>query len=195
MIDFFSVLNRRRSVRAYREAQLQEDALQTILEAGRTAPSGGNSCSTHMLVLQNPDILEKLRALVEQEFSKMEVDEQTYPSIRNSVNASKKGGYAFFYHAPTLIVTANRIGYGNAMADTACVLENMMLAATALGVGSCWINQLRWLNGNEAIRAFLSPLGLGADEIVCGGLALGYPADESVFKAVQRGGNPVTYVR
>ena len=47
----------------------------------------------------------------------------------------------FHYGAPVYIVTANKMGYGNAMADSACALENMMIAANALDLGSCWINQ------------------------------------------------------
>ena len=129
-------------MRAFRQEQIAEEALQAVLAAGRAAPSGGNNRTTHLLVVQNPQVLSDLRALVEAEFAAMEVDEHTYKSIRNSVAASRRGGYEFFFRAPTLIVAANRKDYGNAMADSACVLENMMIAATALRVGSCWINQL-----------------------------------------------------
>lgn len=156
---------RRRSVRQFAETQLREEELQAILAAGRCAPSGGNNRTTHLIVVQNSGALEQLRALVEDAFSRMEVDETTYKSIRNSV------------------------------ADTACVLENMMIAATALHVGSCWINQLHWLDENEAVRAALYQLGLAEQETVCGGLALGYPAAEDALRPLEKDGNPVTYIR
>lgn len=186
---------RRRSVRRFTDEQLHEEDLQAILDAGRNAPSGGGSRTTHLIVVQNVGVLENLRAIVEHTFSQMEVDENTYKSIRNSVAASKRGGYEFFFRAPTLVIAANRIGYGNAMADTACVLENMMIAATALNVGSCWINQLHWLDENEAVRNALYELGLSENETVCGGLALGYPAAETPFRVLEKDGNPVTFVR
>ena len=186
---------RRRSVRQFAETQLREEELQAILAAGRCAPSGGNNRTTHLIVVQNSGALEQLRALVEDAFSRMEVDETTYKSIRNSVAASRRGGYEFFFRAPTLVIAANRIGYGNAMADTACVLENMMIAATALHMGSCWINQLHWLDENEAVRAALYQLGLAEQETVCGGLALGYPAAEDALRPLEKDGNPVTYIR
>ena len=195
MDSVFDCIHQRRSVRAYRPEQISEDELQAILEAGRAAPSGGNSRTTHLLVLQNAAVLQKLRDLVEAEFAQMEDAESLYKSIRNSIAASKKGGYEFFFRAPTLIVAANRIGYGNAMADSACVLENMMLAATALGVGSCWINQLHWLDGHAPIRAFLQELGMAEHETVCGGLSLGYPANSGAFKKLEKDGNPVTFIR
>ncbi len=45
-------------------------------------------------------------------------------------NAAKKGAYVFHYGAPVFIVTANKKSYGNAMADSACALENMIKAQT-----------------------------------------------------------------
>lgn len=195
MKTFFNVIATRRSVRAFRPEQIHESELQTILSAGLAAPSGGDSRTNHLLVIQNAETLQTLRGLVEQEFAQMEATEDLYKSIRNSIAASKQGGYEFFYRAPTLIVAANRRDYGNAMADASCVLENMMLAATALNVGSCWINQLHWLDGHAAIRSFLCSLGMAEDETVCGGLALGYPAKEDAFRVIEKGGNPVTYIR
>ena len=182
----FDTIARRRSVRQFAETQLREEELQAILEAGRAAPSGGNSRTTHLIVVQNAEVLQTLRDLVETAFAQMEEREGMYKSIRHSIAASKKGGYEFFFRAPTLV---------NAMADSACVLENMMIAATALNVGSCWINQLHWLDENEAVRAALYQLGLTEQETVCGGLALGYPAAENALRPLEKDGNPVTYIR
>ena len=114
-----------------------------------------------------------------------------YVSLRNAIRRSKKGGYVFHYNAPVLIVTANRIGYGNAIADSACVLENMMIAANALGLGSCWINQLHWLSEHPAVRIQMERLGLGKEETITGGLILG---NEPVRGEWKRTGNPVTWV-
>ena len=96
-----------------------------------------------------------------------------------------------------LIVTANRKDYGNNMADCSCALENMMVAANALDLGSCWINQLHWLDEHPAVSSFMRELGLGEDETICGALALGCPDTEDglpVRKPLERTGNPVTWV-
>ena len=101
----------------------------------------------------------------------------------------------FHYGAPVLIVTANRKGYGNAMADSACALENMMIAANALDLGSCWINQLHWLDKDVRVRSYLEKLGLKEDETVTGGLILGYGHDGlPVRSELKRTGNPVTWI-
>lgn len=94
-----------------------------------------------------------------------------------------------------LIVTANKRGYGNALADSACALENMMIAANALDLGSCWINQLHWLDENPQVRTYLETLGLEEDETITGGLILGYAAEGVLERtALPRTGNPVTWV-
>lgn len=193
MQDIITTIKHRRSIRKFKEEQLPKELLLTIIEAGQFAPSGGNNQSTHMIVIQNKEILQKLKTLVEYEFSQMEIEDNMYESIKNSIRASIKGGYEFFYKAPTLIIVANKKGYGNAMADSACVLENMMLAATGLDVGSCWINQLHWLEDNTAIRVFLSELGLSDNETICGGLALGF-ADYIPANPMKRTGNEITFV-
>ncbi len=196
MNDFFEVLEKRRSVRVYRPEQLKEEDLQKIIEAGRMAASGGNNHTTHLIVIQNAELLRTLQAQVEQAFAAMEITEDMYRSLQNAVRQSKRGGFEFYYKAPTLVVTANLRSYGNALTDSACVLENMMLAATALGVGSCWINQLHWLDEDPQVRATLEAAGLGADETVTGGVSLGYPAKEDAFFAWDDPAkDPVTYVR
>ena len=192
--EVLKTIRERRSIRKYKPEQVAETELSQILEAGRFAPSGSNNQSTHILVIQNRDTLNKLQKLVESEFAKMGVTEGAYASFNSAILRSKKGGFDFFYSAPTLVVVANRKDYGNAMADCSIVLENMMLAAASLQIGSCWINQIRWLRENEAVIAFLQELGLGEDEIVCGSLALGY-SDQKEMPPLERKGNPVTYIR
>jgi len=185
---------KRRSIRKYKPDQVSEEELSAILDAGVYAPSGGNNQTSHMIVIQNKQILEEIKQLVKQEFSKMEIVPGMYKSIENSIRASQKGDYDFFYNAPTLIIIANQRGYGNAIADCACVLENMMIAASSLNVGSCWINQLRWLDENSVIRNKLYQLGLLETETVCGGLSLGYP-NMLVAQPLKRTGNLITFVR
>ena len=185
----------RRSTRKYKNEAPDKEIIEKIIEAGRYAPSGSNSQSTHFLVITDKEVLNELSELVKTEFAKMEISEDTYISLKNSINAAKTGNYNFHYSAPVLIVTANRKVYGNAIADSACALENMMIAANALDLGSCWINQLHWLDENEAVRAFLQEKGIKEDETITGGLILGYPDTGMPNRiALERKGNPVTWI-
>ncbi|MBQ6521117.1 MAG: nitroreductase [Anaerolineaceae bacterium] len=194
-MEAFDAIFTRRSTRKYSEVVPEKGLIEKVIEGGRFAPSGGNSQTTHFIVITDAEILKELAWVVQTAFAKMELREDLYQSLKNSITAARKGNYVFHYNAPVLIVTANRKGYGNAMADSACALENMMIAANALDLGSCWINQLHWLDEDEAVREYLYGLGLGENETVTGALALGYAADGLPNRTVlPRTGNPVTWV-
>jgi len=186
----------RRSVRSYKPEQIDEPLLQTIIEAGRAAPSGGNVQLTHLIVIQDNVVMKDIIKIAKEEFAKMTFDENTYSSLKANIENAQNPDSLFdiFYSAPTLIITAHKIGHKNAIKDSACVLENMMIASTALGLGSCWINQLSWLDDNESMRQYLFKLGLKEDEFVTGSLSLGYPATDPGHP-LPRTGNPISYVR
>ncbi len=184
----------RRSTRNFKDEMPERDLIEKVIEAGRHAPSGSNSQNTHFIVFTDKDVLTKMAELVKGEFAKMTAGPDTYVSLRNSINAAKTANYVFHYGAPVFIVTANKKGYVNALADSACALENMMIAANALDLGSCWINQLHWLDENGNIREFMRGYGLGDDETITGGLVLGF-ADTGLPNRtpLERKGNPVTW--
>ena len=70
-----------------------------------------------------------------------------------------------------------------------------MIAANALDLGSCWINQLHWLTEEETVRHYMERLGLADDESITGGLILGYGADGMPLRTTpDRTGNPVTWI-
>ena len=134
----------RRSIRSFLPDAPPPYQLREILEAGRMAPSGGNKQACHFLVIQSPDILAELSQRAVAAFAQMEATPDTYQSLASSIRKAEQGAYDFLYGAPVLVLAANLIDHGNAMADSACALENMMLGAAGFGLGSCWINQIRW---------------------------------------------------
>lgn len=194
MLNF---IKSRRSTRKYKPEMISDDALSQVVEAGRYAPSGGNCQTTHFMVVKNREVLKKLQEMVREEFSKMEIVPGMYKSIVHSINASKTGNYIYDYNTPVLIITANQKDYGNNIADCSCTLENMMLMANSLNLGSCWINQLKWLNENPAILKYLQDLGLEENERVYGALAVGYADTEDGLPTrdpLPRTGNKVTTI-
>ena len=197
MSDMLEFIKSRRSTRKYLDRKVPDELINLIVEAGRYAPSGGNSQTSHFFVIQSREVLDHMAELVKQEFSKMEITKGMYSSLVNSVRLSKTGKYEFHYHAPVLIAVANRKEYGNNIADCACALENMMLMANALDLGSCWINQLKWLNENETLLAYERELGLLECERISGALAVGYADTKDKLpnrKPLERKGNIVTRI-
>ncbi len=190
--NMLEVIKQRRSIRKFNDEALTKEELEVIVEAGRYAPTGGNSQSVHFTVISNPDILAALRIKVQEAFSKMELREDLYKSLQNSIRVSKMGKYVYDYNAPVLIVVSNQKDYANAMADCACALENMMLQATEMNIGSCWINQLHWLDDDAEVREILARCGISAEETVCGSVALG--KSDVQLKPLERTGMEVTWI-
>ena len=196
-MDILEFIKSRRTTRKFTDKEIETEKLNQILEAGRYAPSGGNSQSTHFLVIRNKDVLAYLRNAVQKAFATMEEYPGMYRSMVNSIRAAQKGNYVFHYHAPVLILCANRKDYGNNIADVACALENMMLMANALDLGSCWINQLKWLNEDPEINNYLGSIGMDGSELIYGALAVGYPDTDDglpLRTPVERTGNAVTFI-
>lgn len=186
----------RRSTRLFLNVPVEREKLNKIVECGRYAPSGLNLQLTKFLVIQNRTILDELAELVQTEFAKLTVAPETSKVLAHSINMAKQGKYVFHYNPPVFIVTANKVDADNNIADCACAIENMMLAANALGLGSCYINQLKRLNNNPAVLAYMQSLGLEDNERVFASMSLGYAASSDGLPArnlLPRIGHPVVY--
>lgn len=196
-MEVFSCMATRHSTRKFKQADIPQDLLDKVIEAGRQAPSGKHKNQSRFIVIRKKEVLQELIALVQQEFAKMEVTPENDDNFGGAIRAAKKGGYVFMYNAPVLIVVANKRDYGNKYADVSCAMQNMMLAANALDLGSCWINQLRWLQDNPVLRAYLQKLGMAEDEEVCASLSIGYPDTPDGLpgrRVMPVTGNPVVYI-
>lgn len=196
-MNVIEAIKTRRSTRKFKARAVEMEKLQQVVEAGRFGPTGGNAQGNHFFVITNATALMMLKDMVQTAFAKMELRDDLYKSLKNSIMLSQKGNYSFSYNAPVLIVVANKKDYGNNMADVACAVENMMLAANELDLGSCYINQLKWLNEDPSIRGYLGTLGLKDDERVYASVAIGYPDTETGLPnraESPRVGNEVVFV-
>ena len=196
-MNVIEAIKTRRSTRKFKARAVEMEKLQQIVEAGRFGPTGGNAQGNHFFVISNATALMMLKDMVQTAFAKMELRDDLYKSLNSSIMLSQKGNYSFSYNAPVLIVVANKKDYGNNMADVACAVENMMLAANELDLGSCYINQLKWLNEEPSIRGYLGTLGLKDDERVYASVAIGYADTESGLPnrtESPRVGNEVVFV-
>ncbi len=180
----------RRSVRSYLPNRPVRRSC-ALFERPDSLPRRREPSLCHFIAIQNAQVLQELKQLVQKEFAAMEIGETTYSSMRHSVSQSKKGNYDFIFGAPTLILGANRLDYPNAMADSAVAIENMWLAAASLGLGACWINQIKWLMDSPVMQELLRSLGMSSEEAVFGALCLGYPA-KAPGRPLPRRGNRIT---
>ena len=157
MNDVIRSLKERRSVRAYREEQVREEELRQILEAATYAPSGMGKQSAVMVVVQDKETIAKLSKL----------------------NAAVMGAEIDpFYGAPTVVVVlADRSSF-TWKEDGCLVMGNLMNAAYAVGVDSCWIHRAKEVFEGEEGQALLKQWGIEGDYVGVGHCILGYRADD-----------------
>lgn len=146
----------RRSCRAYKAQQISEEELQQILLAGTYAASGMGRQSAKIVVVQDPETIAKLEAM----------------------NAEIMGNPAAkpFYGAPTVCVVLADPEVRTWQEDGCLVIGNLMLAASSLGVGSCWIHRAQEEFDSSAGKALLDQWGIPARYRGVGHCILGYPA-------------------
>lgn len=146
----------RRSSRRYMDKQISDEELMEVLEAGKYAPSAMNRQSSVMVVLQDKEDIETL--------SKMNA------SIMNTDSDP-------FYGAPTVVIVLGDRNNRNAVQDGSLVMGNLMNAAAAIGLGSCWINRAYEEFESEEGKALLRKWGICGDLIGIGHCILGYALD------------------
>lgn len=157
-MEFSQVARLRRSTRAYQEQQITSEQLNALLEAAALAPVGlGRKERVQLRVVQNADILEALNA----DFAASIGNVNAYPT----------------YHAPTVIFVLCNRGDADALAtgNAACIVENMCLAATELGLGSVYLMGIcRELRESAQAAALLK---IPADFCLVSAIAVGYPVE------------------
>jgi len=184
----------RRSTRAFTGQPVPDDVIEEILDAGRHAPSAMNRQSTRFIVISNGGKLAELRDVMTGVLAGTQEKEGMSAALLSRIRKAREGMVDVTYGAPVLIVTANKKDYANQIADCSCALQNMMLTASAHGLGNCWINQFFTFRDEAPVREFFAALGVAEDEEVCGALAVGC-AEDLQTEPLPRTGNPVVYVR
>ncbi|MPM27496.1 hypothetical protein SDC9_74008 [bioreactor metagenome] len=167
MNEVLKAITERRSIRKYLPDAVPAPLLESVLAAGRAAPSGMNAQGWHFLVFEGA-ALAALR---------------------------KVAGDELGYGAPAFIVvsySADPRSF-NPGSDCANAIMCMMLAAHSLGLGSCWINNLTRRREDPEIDTFLRGAGLPLGQTVHGSLALGYPAEAPAAKPQAK--NSVTFAK
>ena len=165
-MEVFDALLNRRSVRRYKPELPAREELEKIAEAGLYAASGKGLQTVKIVIVTNPELIQKLREW-------------------NRVIGGWDEGVDPFYGAPALLLVLADRASPNHVYDGALAMGNMMLAAHALGLGSCWINRARQAFDTDEGKALLASLGVEGDLEGIGHCIVGYP-DGPVPKAAPR---------
>lgn len=131
MNEVINAIKSRRSVRAYKGDALGIDVLQPIVEAGYYAPTGMGAQQWHFSVIQDRALIDEVNEKAKKKMAAIPVD-----WIQNMAKAP---GLDITHKAPVLIIASAKKGYVTGAEDCTAALENMLIAAESLGIGSCWM--------------------------------------------------------
>ncbi len=184
---------RRRSVRKFTDEPISDEVIQQLIDAAIHAPSGKNLQNWHFVVVRNPVVIQKMVSLVEEKHETLLpfiLDSEKQKAFKSSV-----GYHTVFKNAPTVVlayageypVPADDLVAGPGLTqqeievmkrtkpgiqNIAAALQNLHLAAAALGYGTCWmtgptyagaeISQLVGFKKEGYVLAALTPLGIPA---------------------------------
>lgn len=148
----------RRSVKSYAPQQVEQEKLEAVLRAGTYAANGMGKQAGKIVVLQNADEIAQLERM-------------------NAAILGASGAHPF-YGAPTVLVVLADSRVGTCVEDGALVIGNLMTAAHALGLGSCWVHRAREEFASEEGKRLLQKWGVDEHYIGIGHCLLGYAAKE-----------------
>ena len=173
MSEVINNMKTRRSIRKYKPDMIPEDVLNRIIEAGTYAATGMGKQSPIIIAVTNKEIRDK--------FSKMNAEIMGVDSDP-------------FYGAPVVLIVLADKARPTYVYDGSLVMGNLMLAAHAEGIGSCWIHRAKEEFESAEGKAFLKSLGIEGDYEGIGHCVLGYTDGEEP-KAMPRKENYVYCVK
>ena len=173
----------RRSVRAYAPQRLEQSTVRALLDAAVQAPTAMLEQPWLFAVVQDPELLRRLSGSVKATWARAAVPKSERRAGRASglhaefIERLQDPAFDVFYGAGTLIVICARRMDAFVVADCWLAAENLMLAATALGLGTCCIGAAaEALNSAEMKAAVGIPADVHAVAPIVVGVPEGSPA-------------------
>ena len=161
------VLKTRRAIRSYEERIPEKELLDKVLEAGTYAPTGMGAQSPIIVAVTDRQTRDRLAEL----------------------NAAVMGGDSDpFYGAPAVLVVLADRNVPTYLYDGSLVMGNLMNAAHAVGLGSCWIHRAKEVFDSEEGKALLKEWGIEGDYEGIGNCIIGYPKGEAPQPKARKAG-------
>lgn len=160
MNETVEIIKSRRSIRKYKPQCPKKEELEVVISAGVCAPSGRNLQSAIIVAVTNPDDVKTLSRL----------------------NAQVRGQENPYYGAPAVLLVLAETQSEYKIQDGSLVMGNLMNAAHAIGLGTCWINRLNEVFELPEGKALLRKWGIKGEYTGIASCVIGYPDEEPKMK-------------
>jgi FMN reductase [NAD(P)H] len=175
MMNISEAIAKRKSIRAYLDKPIPGDDLAKIVEAGRWAPNAG---PFQISVIRDTGLRQR-------------INDRTLDAMVHSGNEflqqrASLPGYQPIYGAPVLILLSGPADAPHSGRNTALAAENMLLEATGLGLGSCFLFTPTLALNGEKNRDVAREAGIPDGYAVQCAIIVGYAAAENKFTAAER---------
>ncbi|MCX7912698.1 MAG: nitroreductase family protein [Dehalococcoidales bacterium] len=165
MDTLMDIIRRRKSIRRYQNRPLTKDMVNSILEAARHAPSARNLQPLEYKVITNRELMLKLSDGIARAMQAEGIPMKAPPAGRPD----------FFYGAPLLIIVTAPKDNPFAVSDAALAVQNVMLYATSIGLGSCFIGMAKLI---ERDKDLLKLLHIPDTMNIVAAVICGYPDED-----------------
>ena len=164
-MNFTEVLNSRRSIRRFKQDKIEDVVLLSLIDAATKAPSAGNTQPLRYFIIREKELLAQI-------FAQTAWGGHVRPARDPQLGVTSPTAFI-------AVCTQNQGESASGSADAGAAIQNILLAATDLGLGSCWIGAFNKAKVNELLKLDkLTALYL---------VALGYPAEAPVMERINKG--------
>ncbi|AGK99051.1 nitroreductase family protein [Clostridium pasteurianum] len=184
MNEVLKTLKSRRSIRAYLPDQISDEELQAILEAGIYAPTAHNDQPWHFTVIQNKEKLQYISAKSKELMAESKIEWIKNMGLNTKVN--------ILYNAPTLIIVSGKKDAVAPKVDCSAAIENMLIAAESLNIGSVWLGLVTFF---FQLEDEMKNLDIPEGYEPYYGVAFGYKASEKNLTAPKRNLDVINYIK
>lgn len=189
MNQVMETIKNRRSVRKFKKEQIKDSELEAILEAAIYAPTALNEQPWHFTVIQNKELIDEINTVSKKTLAENPDSMKNLPE--SLINAMSNPKYNILYEAPTLIVVSGNKNAHAAIVDCSAAIQNMLLAAESMNIGSVWLGLVRPYFTTENVKKLNIPENFEPFY----GIAFGYKLIEKSKPAPERKKDVVNYIQ
>lgn len=154
----------RRSIRAYKDTPVEHEKLQFLAECGVKAPSAMNRQEWEVRIVENKEWIDNCTAAYLKAVEG--TDKAKYMLTPTFKNIFRNAPAVIFVAAPEGVFAGENVG---------CLSQNIMLAATELGLGTCFLGSVQMMFAEPAMAEYVASLGFSEGYRLRYALAVGYP--------------------